>query len=339
MVGGYSLSALAKPLLTYASGGFGVLLLRGADRFGKGIRGAPRDSLLSREINARQRGRAFGVQRAMDHAGALLGGLVASGLLFMQWTTIEQLFWWSLVPGVAAVVVILLFVHESHPSGADSTSAQPAQKAPPQISVAGSWRQQSPNMKRYLLVLAIFALGNSTDMLLLKLAYDQFVSAGLTERTSYALLPLLWAWLHVVKSIGTPWGGRLSDRVGRIAAVQAGWLLYAAVYAGFALWSGAIGPWVLFGAYGVYYGLVEGPERALIADLTADPARRGMAYGLFHFVLGICALPASLLCAGLWWQFGHPVAFGAGAVLALVAAVLLPWALRGTDVIAAAGSQ
>lgn len=321
MVVGYSLSTISKPLLGLADGGASVLVLRGVDRFGKGIRGAPRDAMLSRELDEDLRGRSFGIQRGMDHAGALAGGLVAAGLLMSKLVTMRDLFWWSALPGVLAVLVILLFVRERAPKVA-CNSASPA------LNLRAAWQAQSRKVKRYLVVVALFSISNSTDLLLLKLAYDQFRAAGLSEHIAYGLLPLLWAWLHVVKAVSSPWGGRLSDELGRAALIRGGWFIYALIYTGFALWDSLASPWILFGIYGLYYGLVEGPERALMADLIENPDQRGMAYGLFHFVTGLCALPASLLLAGLWLTFNHRIAFGTGAVLALIAAATLPWALR-----------
>lgn len=326
MLAGYGLSAMSKPLLPLSGGGAGALALRGADRLGKGIRGAPRDALISCCIGAKQRGHAFGIQRALDHGGALAGAFVAAGLLYFGLVTVPQLFWWSLLPGVVSLAIIVFVIHET-PKRIDVGDVAIPPRAPA-ISLADSWRTQSPPMRRYLLVLAIFALGNSTDMLLLKLARDQWIAVGVSESNATAMLPLLWAWLHVIKSGASAWGGRLSDRIGRPRALRAGWLVYAVTYAGFALISGLVAPWVLFAVYGVYFGLVEGAERALVSDLSPNPDRRGGAYGLFHFVTGIISLPASLLCGTLWFTLGPAVAFLTGAALALIAASLLPWALN-----------
>ena len=333
MVAGYSLSAVFKPLLTYAGSVSAVLGMRGMDRFGKGIRGAPRDALVSVHVHPAQRGRAFGVQRALDHAGALAGGLIAAAALYLEWVTVEQLFWWALLPAGVGVLIILLFVHDK------PTNAAPPKEQTPALSLRQAWRVQPAAMKRFAAVMGVFSLGNSTDMLLLKLAHDQFIDGGMAENIATAALPLLWAWLHVVKSLATPWGGRLSDRVGRAPTLRAGWLVYAVVYAGFAFGTGSIMPWVLFGCYGLYYGLVEGPQRALVADLSPDPRRRGMAYGLLHAVVGLTALPASLLCGGVWLWLGVAPAFLVGGALALLAALLLPWALGAGLPGQATGSQ
>lgn len=336
MVVGYGLSTLSKPCLALAPNGWTVLALRGSDRIGKGIRDAPRDAILAHEVPSAIRGKAYGVQRAMDHAGALTGALLASGLLYLGWISLRGLFWLTLVPGSAAVLVIVLFVHErgrsrqEAPAGAAFESRRSARQA---------LHRQSPRIRRYLGVLAIFALGNSTDALLLARAQQQLQGGGLTTAQASALLPLLWAWLHVAKSAISPWGGALSDRFGRIKPLMGGWLLYALVYGGFALWSSLSAPWVLFALYGIYYGLVEGTERALVVDLEPDPDRRGTAFGLYYFVTGMAALPSSLLCGWLWqwadkawYAGGGPIAaFGLGSCLALTAALLLPWALRNDN--------
>jgi MFS family permease len=332
MVAGYGLSTVFRPLLNLAAGGPAALAIRGAERLGKGIRGAPRDAIISVQIRPEQRGRAFGVQRALDHAGALVGGLLAAGVLWAGWASIEQLFWWTLVPGSIAVLIIVVFVHERRDDGVEtSTQGAHARPATAALSLGQSWQAQPTAMKRFLAVMAVFSLGNSTDMLLLKMAHDQFLEAGFAAKSANASLPLLWAWLHVVKTLAVPYGGRLSDRVGRAPTLRAGWIVYAVVYVGFAFAGGPIWPWILFGIYGLYYGLTEAPMRALVADLSADPKRRGLAYGLLHGVVGITALPASILCGGLWWWLGPIPAFITGGVLALLAAVLLTWALSGAQ--------
>jgi MFS family permease len=161
-------------------------------------------------------------------------------------------------------------------------------------------------------VIFLFTLGNSTDAFLLLRANQLGVPV--------ALAPILWAALHVVKSAASTPGGALSDRVGRRPTLVAGWLLYAAVYLGFARATEAWQAWALFAVYGVYFGLTEGAERALIADLVA-PARRGTAFGWFSLAIGLGALPASLLFGYVWDSAGAPTAFAMGAGFALAAAV------------------
>lgn len=318
MLAGYGLAAVSKPLIALTSSGVLIGALRASDRFGKGLRGAPRDALVADSIDEHTRGRAFGVQRAMDHAGALVGGLVAAGLLAFDFVTNQQLFLLSAIPGVACVLVIVFFIHDRAPA--------PDHTPRPPFRLRDAWSDASPALRRYLAAAALFALANSSDMLLLGICYERFLAAGMEEHAAMSRLPLLWALLHVVKTLGTPLAGTLSDRVGRVPLLAASWVVYAVVYAGVGLFArGGHLLWsaVFFAAYGLVAALMEGPERALIADLQPDGSKRGAAYGLLHFVTGLLALPATVLAAVLWREFGPEWAFGAGAVVALVAAGVL----------------
>jgi MFS family permease len=319
MLAGYCLSAAAKPMLVFATSGAGVGAFRALDRFGKGIRGAPRDALVAGEVESPYRGRAFGVLRGLDHAGALVGGLVAALLLATGLATMKQMFVLSAIPGFAAVLIIALFIRERK-------REQPVVRTHEPFSPRAAWRATSPAMRRYLLVAGVFSLANSSDLLLLALCYERFLDAGISQPRALGALPLLWAVLHVVRTLGSPLGGRLSDAIGRIPLITLAWLTYAVIYAlGVLLALGAHPAlaWLIFGAYGLHAALAEAPERALIADLQPDPERRGTAYGMLHFVTGLTALPAAAL-AGVLWQFiGPAVAFGVDASLALVGAILL----------------
>lgn len=318
MLAGYGLAAISKPLLAFTTSGLAVGALRASDRFGKGLRGAPRDALIADSIGPHVRGRAFGVQRGMDHAGALVGGLVAAGLLALDAVSTNQLFLLSAIPGLAAVLVIVFFIREVPPS--------PGRELRAPFGLRASWRDASPGLRRYLAASALFALANSSDMLLLGICYEQFLAFGMEPHLAISRLPLLWALLHVVKSLGTPLAGTLSDRVGRVPLLAASWAIYAGVYAGtaaFALGGHPTWSMAIFTAYALVSVLMEGPERALIADLQPESSKRGGAYGLLHFVTGILALPATILAAVLWHELGPAWAFGAGAVLALLAAAVL----------------
>jgi len=322
MVAGYGLSTVSKPLLALAESAGAILALRSADRLGKGVRGAPRDALISLHTTQRHRGGAFGVQRAMDHAGALAGGLIAAALLALQWVTLTELFWWTAVPGGVAVLIIILFVH-------DRRAQEPARALRSAFSIRNAWRAQTRTMKRFVLIVALFSLGNSTDLLVLKLIHDRLIEFNWAEHHAASALPLLWAWLHVVKSIASPIGGRLSDRMNRFAVLRAGWLIYAAVYAGFALSEHPVALIVLFSVYGLYYALTESPQRAIVADLISDELHRGAAYGLLHFAIGLTVFPASVICGVLWLAWGPVAAFATGAALALLAALIIPWVTAG----------
>ena len=306
VLAGYALASLARPLIAIAQTAGQVLAIRLTDRVGKGIRNSPRDALIADSVDPAIRGRAFGFHRAADHAGGVVGPLVAYVLL--QWLVfdIRSVFWLALVPGVLAVVTIILFVREAP----RSAISEPARKASGMTPAAPLPR----NFWGYLTAVFIFTLGNSTDAFLLLRAHQLGVPLALT--------PILWATLHVVKSATSTHGGGLSDRVGRRPALIAGWSLYALVYLGFALASTQWHAWALFIVYGTYFALTEGPERALVADLVPE-ARRGTAFGWFHLTVGIGMLPASLLFGLIWDRAGASTAFITGAALALLASAWL----------------
>ena len=319
VVAGYSLAAFARPLVALATSGWQVLGIRLVDRVGKGIRSAPRDALLADAAPAEARGRAFGYHRAADNLGAMLGPLVAFALLRWMGTPIRTVFWLAAVPAVVAVVVLIVAVREQTGDRRPETGRRPEAGA---AGAAGS----GPLSGRFWGVLTavfVFTLGNSSDAFLLLRAAELGVPI--------AFAPLIWAALNLVKSASNTPGGALSDRVGRRPVVIAGWLLYAAVYVGFALASAAWHAWALFVVYGIVFGLTEGTEKALVADLV-PAARRGTAFGWYNLAIGIGALPASLLFGQLWNRYGSPVAFVTGASLALAASCALLVAAGGVAV-------
>ncbi len=297
VVAGYGLSSLVRPLVALATLPGHVLVIRLLDRAGKGVRGAPRDALLADVTREDQRGRAFGFHRAMDHAGAMIGPLLASvALLFTA--DLRVVFALAAIPAGLAMAALVFGVHEepAHPRSGPGA---------PEAARTG------PGLRPYLFVLAVFTLGNSSDAFLLLRAQE----AGI----ALPVIPLLWAFHHLVKSAASTAGGSFSDRAGRRLAILAGWTVYALAYAGFARVRTPVQVFLLFALYGLFPALTEGPERALVADL-AGPVARGRAFGLYHAVTGAMLLPASLLTGFLWQRFGPGVALGVGAVLAATAA-------------------
>lgn len=311
VVAGYTLASVVRPLVAIAQNATQVLVIRISDRVGKGIRNAPRDALVADSVPASMRGRAFGIRNAADNAGALLGPLIAFALLRWFGLSLRTVFWLSAIPGAIAVAVAVLAIHEvRRREGAPS-----AKKAEFRTGMG----------RRFWLVLGViflFTLGNSTDAFLLLRAKDLGVSV--------ALAPILWALLNGVKSASNIPGGALSDRIGRKPTLIAGWLVYALTYFLFARASAAWHAWALFAFYGLFFGLTEGTEAALIADVAPDN-RRGSAYGWFNLAIGIGALPASLLFGALWDHFGSGTAFVTGAAFALVAAVALLFVPAGSS--------
>jgi MFS family permease len=311
IVAGYGLAAVVRPLIALASSFGFVLLIRFVDRVGKGLRGAPRDALITDSVDPSLRGRAFGLQRSMDHAGALIGPLVAAMLLAGGRCDLRTVFALAAIPGLAGVALVVWRVREA------AATADPAVA----VAVAPAARRlgavPTGPLRRYLLVLLLFTLGNSSDAFLLLRAGDLGVAP--------AHLPLQWAFFHVIKAAAAMPFGALSDRLDRRTLIIAGWGVYALVYLGFARADAAWQVWALFAAYGLYYGLTEGTEKALLSDL-APPHARGGAFGWQAFALGVGALPASLIFGALWQGPGAVWAFGFGALLAGAAAVLL-WVL------------
>jgi MFS family permease len=311
VVAGYSLASLVRPLLALAQTWPQVLAIRLTDRVGKGVRTAPRDAMIADTVTAEQRGIAFGFHRAMDHGGAVIGPLIGYLLVVLfvaNWNSptkaeFSTIFLIASVPAFMAVMVAVLFMRES-PVQRDRGSDRP------KLSLRGF----DSNFKRFLLVLALFTLSNSSDSFLLLRAMDTGVSV--------AVVPLLWAAHHGSKVLSSLYGGDLSDRLGRKRLIISGWLLYAAVYAGFAFVTDQISVWVLFLIYGIYFGLVEGAEKALVADLVR-PEQRGTAYGLYNLAFGITVFPASLLMGMIWDWRGASTAFLVSAIMGASAAVLL----------------
>ena len=303
IVAGYSIAAAARPLVGLTTSWVQVLAIRFSDRVGKGIRTSPRDALIADLTPPEIRGRAFGLQRAMDNAGALVGPVLAF-LLLRFWIREERtLFLLAFLPGLAAVLLLLSRVSET---------ARPRKPSPPVVRTEGA-----PLPRAFWMMIGIFilfTLANSTDAFLLLRARDSGVAVS--------ELPLLWGFFNGAKAAAGVPGGRLADRIGRARSIALGWLVYSVSYFGFAL---AVRPgaiWGLFALYGLFFGLTEGAERALIADLV--PAERlGRAFGIFHASVGLAALPASVLF-GLWWKLlGPQVAFSIGACLALCATIAL----------------
>jgi MFS family permease len=301
---GYGIASLMRPLVAVAQSASQVLIIRVADRVGKGIRGAPRDALIAESADPSIRGRAFGFLRSADHAGGVVGPLIAFAILTWHFAELRTVFWLAAIPGALSVLVLVLFVREIPRPGDAAAAASSGAPDLTQPLGARFWR--------ILIVIFLFTLGNSTDAFLLLRANQLGVPI--------ALAPILWAALHVVKSASSTPGGALSDRIGRRPTLVAGWLLYAAVYLGFASAGTAWQAWALFGVYGVFFGLTEGSERALVADLVA-PERRGTAFGWYNLAIGLGALPASILFGYVWDHRGPAAAFTMGASLAGLAAV------------------
>ena len=314
---GYAISTIAKPFLYIANAWGWVLGVRVADRFGKGVRTAPRDALVADSIDEKQRGLAFGVHRAGDTAGAFVGVAIAAlvvwlterGSALLTRSTFQILVLVSIIPAVLAVLVLLL--------GARETGVRSQSKLPV-FSLKGMDR----TFKLFMLVLVLFTLGNSSDAFIILLGQNRGLNV-------LEILLMLLTFNLIYSALSGPLGA-LSDKVGRRRLIITGWIAYGLVYLGFALSKTGWQIWTLYGLYGIYYAATEGSAKAFIADLV-PPDRRGTAYGLYNAAIGLMAFPASAI-AGLLWQgafgwhgLGAPAPFLFGAGLALLAGLLFWW--------------
>jgi MFS family permease len=305
---GYAISTAARPLVAFALAPWHVLAVRVGDRVGKGIRTTPRDALIASVTDPADHARAYGFHRAMDHAGAALGTLLGAGLLWVLGSqgddapSAEQMrmvFLWAAVPGVFALFALALI--------REPTASRP-------LVAKGATGELSPALKRALWPIALFAFANATDAFIL-------VKAARLGAAPIAA-PLLWLGLHVVKASTATAGGRLADRYGRRNALAVGWVIYALTWSavGFAT---TIPQLVIVAVlYGTSHGLVEGAERALVAELAARSAR-GRSLGAYNMLIGVAALASSTAFGWVWDRFGSVAAFAGWGALALMAAAIL----------------
>lgn len=308
IVFGYTIAALSRPMLAFASAGLHVVLLRSVDRIGKGIRGVPRDAMLAESVPDEAHARAFAFHRMMDNAGSVLGPIVAFALLRLLALDTRQVIMLAVVPGLLSVLVLVFFVREQtdkkEPAGSTATIEPPRHE--PQPSLPAS-------LKRYLAILTLFTLGSSADSFLLLRASE----IGLSS----TWLPVMWLALSLAKAASNMPGGWIADRFGRRRTLVFAWILYAAFYAVIPYVTSPTPFAFIVIAYGAYYGLAEGSERALLTE-HAPPSVRGRAFGTMHALTGIAVLPANL-GFGLLYSRSAELAFGLGAALAAFAALLL----------------
>jgi MFS family permease len=299
---GYSLTVIVRPLLAIITAPWQLFLIRICDRIGKGVRTSPRDAVIADSTDPAIRGRAFGFHRAMDHLGAAIGPLLATGFLWVWPDQVRSLFFWTFLPGLL-VLALLIFGLREPPAGKPSPTR-------PRLTLQPFDR----NFRLYLLSLVVFTLGNSSDLFLLERSKE--LGVPLLQ------LPLLWCVFHVAKSTGNLFLGRVVDRIGPRPLLFLGWLTYVGNYLAFAMATTAGESWLVFLTYALYYGLTEPAEKTLVADL-AGSERKGLAYGWYNFAIGIATLPANLLFGALYHFWGAFTAFGLGAALAAVAVLLL----------------
>jgi MFS family permease len=305
---GYGISTVIRPLVAFALAPWHVLAVRLGDRVGKGIRTSPRDALIAGVTPPSMRARAYGFHRAMDHAGAALGTLLGAGLLWLRGAgqgpagadAMRTVFLWAAVPGLLAMVALALT--------REPTSAAPSP------DTAGRPRTLPVALRRALLPIVLFAFANATDAFILVKAARLGAAA--------ILAPLIWLGLHVIKASTATAGGRLADRYGRRNALALGWTVYAVTWSAVGFADTIPLLVVLACLYGTSHGLVEGAERALVAELAAGHAK-GTAFGAYNMLIGLAALAASTTFGWVWDRLGDGAAFGGSGAVALIAALTL----------------
>jgi MFS family permease len=301
VIGGYALSNTMRPLIGLAAGWTMVLLLRFLDRVGKGLRTAPRDALIAAATGPEQRGRAFGFHRSLDHAGAVIGPLLAFGLLAAQ-ADLEHVFLASAIPGVL-VIALLVFGLPAAPAAAPVTPQR------------FSWSALHGRLKAIILAAGLLALASVPEVFVLLWA----TQAGM----SVTWVPLVWAAASLAKMLIAMPAGILSDRLGRVPLLLSGWSARVAVLLLLAFAQpGSVGVWALFIAYAASLAVTEPAERALIGDHAAV-SERGTAFGLYHLTSGLLVLPGALIFGGLWQRLGSTTAFAVAAAVTGLGAVML----------------
>jgi len=309
VVWGYALAAASRALIAAATMWPIVLTARLIDRTGKGIRSAPRDAMISDVTPREGRGRAFGFQRALDHTGAVVGPLLAILLLSGIGLSLRTTIYLAVIPGAIGVLVLIMFLREEPRAPHTAPTVESSTRLPSTFTHA-------------ICAIALFSLANSSDAFLLLQAHEMGVTT--------ALLPLLWAAHHVIKSLFTTAAGGLSDRVDRRWLLVAGWTSYAIIYAAFPYARTLTAFFVLFIVYAIPFTLAEGAERAWIADLVPADAR-GKSFGIYYLANGMCVLAGTAIFGLIYEKVSPRAAFFTGAALAIAAVIAVLATRRSND--------
>lgn len=297
---GYGISVFSRPILATATSWMHVLLYRFTDRVGKGVRTAPRDAIIADSTRREIMGKAFGFHRSMDTVGAMIGPGIAFALMGIFHDRLQTVFWISMIPGVFAILTIALFVR-------DVKGSRDAEK--PRIRLKGFDKR----FRIFLLIVAVFTLGKTSDAFLVLRAQDLGVRAG--------LIPVLYLVFNLVSaSLSTP-AGILADKVGKRKVILASYLLLSFVFIGFAFASNALHAWILFGIYGLFVAVNEGVQRAYVATVIR-PEIKATGYGIYHTIIGLAALPSGIIGGALWQNIGPQALFLYGSAMSLLSCIL-----------------
>ena len=302
MVAGYGLSTLTRPIIALAKTWHHVFAFRFFDRFGKGIRGAPRDALIAESTEKEFLGRAFSFHRSLDTMGAVIGPALAFFLLGIFSNDYRMVFWLSIMPGIIAVLLIIFFIRETNKPATELSER-------PKFTLKHfDWR-----FKFFVIIAAIFALGNSSDVFLILRAEHKGIPA--------IMIPVVYMFFNLVYSISAIPAGIAADRFGKKRVILTGFVLFALLYYGFAVAANATAIWILFGFYGVFMGLTEGIQKAFLATIIPQQFK-ATAFGVYNTIVGMAMLPASLIGGWLWDHVSPSATFYFGAITASLSAIL-----------------
>jgi len=306
VIGGYSLSTITKPLLALATNWTHVLGVRFVDRLGKGIRDAPRDALLASSVSKKKRGRGFGLHRAMDTSGAIIGTLISFYILQRYLgDAFRIIFWLSFIPGLIAVLILIFGVKDI--------------KAKVTRKLEVSFKKHNPMLNRFLFVIAFFNLAN--------FSYAFFILRAKDIGMLLALIPLIYLVYNLFYAFFAIPIGKLSDAVGRKIILFLGLILFAVTSLGFAFIANTVTIWILFALYGMFMAATDGISRAYVSDLAVKK-KRGAALGAYHMIVGITVLPANLIGGFLWDNMNVQAPFVYAAILSAISAILLVFLIK-----------
>lgn len=316
---GYGLALASRPLMGIANHWWAVIVLRGTDRLGKGLRSAPRDALLADATALGERGRAYGFNRGMDYAGAMFGALIAAAVLAWWQVGIAQVILFSAIPGLVVLVLLMLLPTPAAPAtsaaSAGSRASTPVKRAPLE------WQGLPAPLRGYLRLLVLFGFARASEAFIMLRGHDLGVPV--------VTLLLLWAWLAALQAVTALVGAPLTDRVAKQRLTVLNGCALALGYAALAWASDGWTLWIAVSAYGILSGIAEGVERSLVSEL-ANPREKGTAFGWYYLITGLVAIPAGLAFGAVWKFFGASVAFGVTALIALLSAACLVVSLRAS---------
>lgn len=302
LIAGYGISTLSRPIIAVSGNWWQVLTFRFIDRFGKGIRGSPRDAIIASSSPPSELGRSFGFHRTMDTFGAVIGPAVAFIILLLSTGNYRLVFWLSMIPGIIAVLVIIFFIKEKKPETGKTTTI-------PEFS----FKKFDWKFKAFILVVTIFALGNSSDVFLILKATD----TGIKEY----LIPVVYLVFNLIYALTSAPAGIISDKIGKKKIIFLSFILFGFIYLGFALSTKIWYIWVLFILYGIFMGLTEGIQKAFLAGIIPENMR-ATGYGIYNTFVGIAILPASAVGGYLWDRYNPSATFYYGVITAFISTLL-----------------